>query len=138
MREPRNVFIPNGDSRQDTAILLVGTADEHGIDQHDIASAPGGFFVTERLADLVYEDQPADDGALDAPEPSGTDNETDPVVIEFISDEFKVSEAQDFVTEHPMSAEVVLAAEQSENGQHRPTLVKWLTDFIADRDTETE
>lgn len=138
MREPREVFVPHRGRREEIAVLLTGTADEHGIDQRDIQLTHGGFLITEELADLVYEDQPADDGALDSPEPSGTDNETDPVVIEFISDEFKVSEAQDFVTEHPMSAEVVLAAEQSENGQHRPTLVKWLTDFIADRDTETE
>lgn len=50
----RDVFVPNGDSRRDTAIVLVGTAEEYGIDQRSIKTAPGGFHITSELADLVY------------------------------------------------------------------------------------
>lgn len=57
MGEPRNVFVPNGESRYETAVLLVGTADEHGIRQQDVQASNGGFFITEELADLVYEGQ---------------------------------------------------------------------------------
>jgi hypothetical protein len=49
-------FVPNGDSRKDTAILLVGTALEHGIDQHSIRTVSGGFRITEELADVLYSD----------------------------------------------------------------------------------
>lgn len=51
-----SVFVPNGDSRRDTATLLVGTAEEFGISQKSIRSTSKGFFITEELADKVYED----------------------------------------------------------------------------------
>lgn len=60
----RDVFVPNGDSRRDTAIVLVGTADEFGIDQRSIKTAPGGFYITNELAALVY-----DEDELEQPEP---------------------------------------------------------------------
>lgn len=53
---PRDVFVPNGDSRRDTAIILVGTAEEYGIDQRSIKSTAGGFYITNELAALVYDD----------------------------------------------------------------------------------
>jgi hypothetical protein len=55
--EPTNVFVPYGESRQDTAILLVGTAQEFGLPQRDIRSdrSRGGFWITDRLADIVYD-----------------------------------------------------------------------------------
>jgi hypothetical protein len=49
-------FVPNGDSRKDTAVLLVGTAAEYGIDQHSIKTVSGGFRITEELADVLYSD----------------------------------------------------------------------------------
>lgn len=60
------VFVPNGASRKDTATVLVGTADEYGIDQRSIRATRGGFYVTDELADLIYADEDAaDEGAAD-------------------------------------------------------------------------
>jgi hypothetical protein len=50
------VFVPSGDSRRDTAVLLVGTAREYDIDQHSIKMVQGGFRITEELADVLYSD----------------------------------------------------------------------------------
>ena len=61
-----NVFVPNGESRTDTAILLVGTADEHGIDQHEIVATDGGFYISDRLADVAFEEAPEADVDADA------------------------------------------------------------------------
>jgi len=47
-------FVPNGESRRETAILLVGTADEYGIDQRSIRSVSGGFYISEELADVLF------------------------------------------------------------------------------------
>lgn len=47
-------FVPNGLSRRETAILLVGTADEFGLPQRDIKARMGGFEITEELADVLY------------------------------------------------------------------------------------
>ena len=50
------MFVPNGASRQQTAILLVGTAEEHGISTRTIKCVSGGFLITEALHALVYSD----------------------------------------------------------------------------------
>lgn len=62
----RNVFVPNGDSVEETAVLLVGTADEFHIDQRNIRvdRARGGFWISDELADIVYdgvEDEDSDE-----------------------------------------------------------------------------
>lgn len=67
-------FVPNGDSRRETAILLVGTADEYGIDQRSIRSVSGGFYISEELADVLYAE---DDGQQDeAPAPEAEPTKT--------------------------------------------------------------
>lgn len=52
-------FIPDdhAGTRQDTAVLLVGTAREFGIDVHDISTPPTrrGFNISERLAVVLDE-----------------------------------------------------------------------------------
>lgn len=63
-----DIFIPDGDSRRDTAVLLVGTAEEHDIDQSTIRATTGGFWINEALADLIYGD--------DEPEPEPTPKTT--------------------------------------------------------------
>lgn len=64
-------FVANGDSRQETAVLLVGTAREFGIDQRDIAAVPGGFRISEKMANVLYDegqDTPAEvAGQAEAP-----------------------------------------------------------------------
>ena len=47
-------FVPDGASRTDTAILLVGTATEFGISQRDIRATTGGFYISAALADVIY------------------------------------------------------------------------------------
>lgn len=53
-------FIPAGNkhsrSSRETAVLLVGTAEEFGISQDSIKMVPGGFRITEELADLLYDE----------------------------------------------------------------------------------
>lgn len=69
-RPELSVFVPNGDSRQDTVVLLVGTADEFGVSQKSIKATRSGFYITEELADLL--DGSADEGySEDDPESSG-------------------------------------------------------------------
>ncbi len=52
------VFVPedSAGTRQETAVLLVGTAREFGIHQRDIKSAHGGFWITDVLADVLYDE----------------------------------------------------------------------------------
>lgn len=47
-------FIANDPDAKTTATLLVGTADEFGIDQHDIQKTQGGYNVTEEIARALY------------------------------------------------------------------------------------
>lgn len=46
-------FVPNGASRQETAILLVGTAEEFGVSQQDIRVVQGGFMISDALNDIL-------------------------------------------------------------------------------------
>ncbi len=71
-------FIPNGDSREDTAVLLVGTADEAGIDQRAIQAVPGGFNITPEVARAAYGDAFVDDQP-DPEEPAVDPSEKQPV-----------------------------------------------------------
>lgn len=54
-------FIPNdhSGSRQETAVLLIGTAREFGIDTHEVRTARGrtGFNISDRLADVLDDEQ---------------------------------------------------------------------------------
>ena len=52
----RHTFIENGEDRKDTAVLLVGTAQEFMIPASDILPTPKGFWITERLADVLVEE----------------------------------------------------------------------------------
>lgn len=47
-------FVPNGSSRQETAIILVAAAEEYGLDQRSIRATQGGFFITDELVDVLY------------------------------------------------------------------------------------
>lgn len=61
-------FVPENtmDTRKETAVLLVGTAREFGISQRSIQSTYGGFWITQELADVLY-----DESEQDEPEVSG-------------------------------------------------------------------
>jgi hypothetical protein len=60
-----NVFVPYGDSAQDTATLLLAEADKGDLDPAVVRSVQGGFMVEQDLADkagVQYEggeDKPA-------------------------------------------------------------------------------
>lgn len=58
MKIERTVFVPSGASRQDTAVVLVGTAREYGVDQRSILATASGFWITQALADLVFSEAP--------------------------------------------------------------------------------
>lgn len=61
-RFPKDAFVPNGDDRKETAAILVGTAEEFGIDTRAIRPTSKGFFITNELADILG-------GAEPEPEP---------------------------------------------------------------------
>lgn len=52
-------FVPNGDSRRETAVLLVGTAQEHGISTRLIKPTGKGFYIPQSLADVLYDEPEA-------------------------------------------------------------------------------
>jgi hypothetical protein len=59
MSAPRGytAFVPNGESRRDTAIILIGTAQEHGLDDStEVVAANGGFYISDALADALGAD----------------------------------------------------------------------------------
>jgi hypothetical protein len=72
-------FIEDGESRQETAILLVGTAEEAGIDQRDVRATRGGFRITQAVADALGLDtsEDADSEPIDPATVSGNDAEPD-------------------------------------------------------------
>lgn len=59
-RLEHSVFVPNDGDRKETATLLVGTAEEYGISQQSIRTTPSGFFITEELAAIVYDENQSD------------------------------------------------------------------------------
>lgn len=65
-------FVPSGEVRKDTAILLVGTAREFGIDQHDIKSVQGGFLISQSLADVLYAEAETEPKAEPKPKPKAS------------------------------------------------------------------
>lgn len=115
MRAKTDVFVPNGPNRQETAVLLVGTADEHGIDQRSIRSVSSGFYITEELADLIYG---ADETELEV-EVDETEDYYDPA-------DYTAAQVKEFVEAHSELAEDILASESE--GKNRQSLVKWLAD----------
>lgn len=54
------MFIPNSHqgSRRDTATLLIGTAEEHGIDKRSIKATSRGFNIPDELAELLGVEAP--------------------------------------------------------------------------------
>lgn len=50
---PNFVAADAAGTRAETAALLVGTAREFGIDQHDIKRASNGYYITDALADVL-------------------------------------------------------------------------------------
>lgn len=62
-------FVPNNTagSKTETAVLLVGTADEFGISQSDIVMVSGGYRITEALADVLYEESNDEPDSGDKP-----------------------------------------------------------------------
>lgn len=52
-------FVPNNHagSREETAVLLIGTAKEFGVDTHEVRTTPNrtGFTISDRLADILDE-----------------------------------------------------------------------------------
>lgn len=132
-------FVPNGDSQRDTAILLVGTADEFGIDQRAIKSSREGFYITTELADVLGESpeevlaDPSEDPATPAEAPADADPEADAQDSEPEDDEddegfdpadHDIDGVKAFVTENPETATAVLGLEQ--DGKNRKTLTAWL------------
>lgn len=62
-------FIPNGENRRDTLILLLGTAQEHDIPVERVRSNPQrtGFNIPVELADLLYDEPEPEEEPAKAP-----------------------------------------------------------------------
>jgi len=65
-----DVFVPPGDSAQDTAVLLLEAAEKAGEPADVVRSSDGGFVVPKELADAagVDYDKGDDDESDDEPE----------------------------------------------------------------------
>lgn len=129
-------FVPNGDNRRNTLILLLGTAEEFGIDAHAVKSDSKrtGFYITQELADVLYEDGGVEEiEVVEAPDDEPEDM--------FDVGQHSIPQVKDFVAEFPETLADVLASEQE--GQNRVTLVEWLTaqqtsGNRAEKNTDTE
>lgn len=118
-------FVPNGDNVTETAKMLVGLADKHGIPQTSIQVANDGFYISDELADLIGADdedttvgEVADDlGVTDTSkaDPAGT-IERDREQIELAEDlavtneNVTVDEAPDTVTNEAIEGDDVHGA----------------------------
>lgn len=111
-------FVPNGGSRRDTAIILVGTARDHGIDQRSIRAVQGGFYVSEDLAEVLFNEE-----ALEEETENPDDSESG---LDFDPSEMNIPEVKDLVTGE--NVETVLSVEQE--GKNRPSLIEWLEQYI--------
>ena len=107
----KHLFIPQGDDRQETASILVGTAEGFDISTRDILSAPRGFWVTERLADLLV-----DEGIIEAPEP-----EADPAEAAEADAEAPEAEAEAEADAEAPEAEAEAEAEPKKKGSTKKT-----------------
>lgn len=81
----KHLFIPQGEDRKATAELLVGNAEAFDIPTRDILVAPRGFWITERLADLLV-----DEGIIEAPDEAVAD---EAAADEAVADETVADEA---------------------------------------------
>lgn len=122
-------------SRQETATLLVGTANEFGlVVRHNIATSRLGFNISDDLAEVLdTEGSPVasiNDGVESSPEVEAEQPEGDV----YDPADYTIAEIQEFVTasaeDYPDFAADLLASEQA--GKNRVTLTEWLTEFIAD------
>lgn len=73
--ETHPFFIEDNGDRQGTAILLVGTADEFGVDQRSIRAVRGGFRITQELADILASEADEDEDEK-SEEPEGSQETT--------------------------------------------------------------
>lgn len=118
-----SAFVPNGDNRKDTAILLVGLVREHGLSHRSIQVTPSGFYVSDELADILESE------GTEVEVPEEEDSEVDEEVADgYDPADYNIAQVKEFISEHPDLAEDVLASEES--GENRATLVKWLNETI--------
>lgn len=116
-------FVAYGLDRETTAILLLGTAEEAGLDPRSVRSVKGGFRITQALSDVLAaldegEASPTEDAEPESSEPRDIFNPAD----------YNVGQVKAFVTEHPDLAEAILASEA--DGKNRVSLVEWLRDIM--------
>lgn len=114
-------FVPNGDNRKNTAILLVGLVRENGLTHRSIQATPSGFYVSDELADILESEGLEGVSGNEESEESEESEEFDPSAS-------TIPQVKEFISKNPDRAEGVLAAEES--GENRATLVKWLNETI--------
>ena len=144
MRRPGNTFVPDGKSRRDTAVLLVGTAAEFGLSDQHVFAVQRGFYISDELVAVLYaEGMPINNGVETGPQSdeivvdeivSGNGAEIEEIEEDgddlYDPADYTISDIVTFVTEQDDAefAQGVLDAEEA--GRNRGTLVKWLTEFI--------
>lgn len=66
-------FVPNGESRKDTATLLLGAALDNGLDEtRAVVAVQDGFYISDELADAL-----GGEGEHDVDEPDSDNPEVD-------------------------------------------------------------
>jgi hypothetical protein len=128
-------FVPDGESRKDAAILLVGTADEAGLDPNSVVAVPGGFRVSQEVSDLLdglepYVD-PLEVAVAEALAAKGeveveveVEVDEEPESDLFDPADYAIAHVKEFVDANPELAADVLTSEVA--GKNRTSLVEWL------------
>lgn len=142
-------FIPDAHSgrRGLTAVLLTGTAKEFGIDQRDIRSTRGGFYITPRMLEalgdeivlaLVPDDEDEDEDVEVEDEDVEVDlgdaeplDEADAEPYDYDPADYSIDEVKATVSEDPYTDTVDYVIEKEKAGKARKTLLTWLAEFEA-------
>jgi hypothetical protein len=66
-------FVPKGDDKRATARALVDLATANGMDTSLIQSANDGFYITDELADVLYDESTEDESTDSDEAPAETD-----------------------------------------------------------------
>lgn len=134
-KQPSKTLVPNGNSRRDTAVLLVGTAQEHGLPDSAVFATQQGFYISDTLRDILYSEgmSAINSGVETGPDEqpvSGNEVAAEPEGEFYDPADYKVDEVKATVTETDdiEFAEGVLDAEVE--GKNRSSLTEWLTEFI--------
>lgn len=120
------VFVPNGDSGRDTAVLLIGSAKDAEVDTKSVQKVSGGYLVpfdlVEYLVDegVIYDPDDEDFDAADEPGDEDEEEQDEP----YLPADHTVEDVKAYVEANPDALDAVILSEGA--GKNRTTLMDWL------------